>query len=336
MVAPELIAVSNAALPAHLTAVFVGGTSGIGEYTLKAFARHCLHPKAYFIGRSQSSADRILAELHAINGNGEYLFINSDVSLLKNVDDVCRQIAAKDKHVNILFLTTGTFVRGVETSEGLHQFASIHIHSRTRFTVNLLPLLRAAPDLRRVVSVFAGTKEGPLGDEDLQMRESNVSLFKFLERMTSVLTLALEETAKLAPEVSFIHDYPGAIRSNIARGGGMFNLFLRVAIRIRGPFVWIPDDECGDRQLYIATSARYPALTPGADGVATDKSLAVAQGTDGAAGSGVYVIDENCEEGTAQVVEFLKSLRKDGRDQYVWKQIQDEFSRVTGTKSMDG
>jgi NAD(P)-dependent dehydrogenase (short-subunit alcohol dehydrogenase family) len=336
MVAQGLIAASNATLPTHLTGVFVGGTSGIGEYTLKAFARHCQHPKAYFIGRSQAAADRILSELHAINGKGEYLFINSDVGLLKNVDDVARQIAAKEQYINILFLTTGTFIMGVETAEGLHHFASIHIHSRTRFIVNLLPLLRAAPDLRRVVSVFAGTKEGPLGNEDLQMRDSNGSLFKFLERITSATTLALEETAKLAPEVSFVHDYPGAIRSNIARGGGMFNLFLRVVMRIRGPFVWIPDDECGDTQLYIATSARYPPKVLGADGVTTDTSLAIARGTDGEVRSGVYVIDENCEEGSEQVVQLLKSLRESGRDQYVWNHIQEEFSRITGKSSMGG
>jgi NADP-dependent 3-hydroxy acid dehydrogenase YdfG len=90
-----------------LVAVFVGATSGIGEITLKKFAKYSHQPRAYFVGRSQDAADRILAECRAINPHGEYIFIKEDVSLIGVVDKVCEEIMAKEKALNILFLSAG-------------------------------------------------------------------------------------------------------------------------------------------------------------------------------------------------------------------------------------
>lgn len=97
-------------LPPGLVAVFVGATSGIGLYTLRQFAKHARQPRVYFIGRSQEAGDRIAAECKALNSEGEYNFVKADVSLVRIVDDVCRDIKSKEKAVNLLFLSTGTLV----------------------------------------------------------------------------------------------------------------------------------------------------------------------------------------------------------------------------------
>jgi short-subunit dehydrogenase len=94
-------------LPPHIVAVFVGSTSGIGEHSLKAFAKYANNPRIYFVGRSQESADRISAEMKALNADGEYNFIKADVSLIHNVDKVCDEIKSKEKSINLLFLSPG-------------------------------------------------------------------------------------------------------------------------------------------------------------------------------------------------------------------------------------
>jgi NAD(P)-dependent dehydrogenase (short-subunit alcohol dehydrogenase family) len=104
------------ALPPGLVAVFVGGTNGIGETTLKQFAKHARKPRVYFIGRSQEAGDRIAAECKALNSDGEYIFVKADTSLIRNVDDVCRDIKAKEKSVNLLFLSTGSLIVGTSMS----------------------------------------------------------------------------------------------------------------------------------------------------------------------------------------------------------------------------
>lgn len=88
-------------------AVFVGATSGIGETTLKQFAKHAEEPKAYFVGRSQDAGSRIAAECKVLNPAGEYIFVPADVSLIRVVDQVCKEIGEKEKVINILLLSAG-------------------------------------------------------------------------------------------------------------------------------------------------------------------------------------------------------------------------------------
>lgn len=116
MVTLEQIQTSNAhivsSLPSGLVAVFVGATRGIGESTLKQFVRYAVAPRVYFIGRDRTDGDRVSAELAHINPEGEYHFMGSDVSLLANVDELCREIKVKEKVINLLFLSCGTRITG--------------------------------------------------------------------------------------------------------------------------------------------------------------------------------------------------------------------------------
>jgi NADP-dependent 3-hydroxy acid dehydrogenase YdfG len=111
MVSISQIQASNALIPStfpsRLVALFVGGTSGIGEITLKKFAQYSHQPRVHFVGRSQDSAERIVAECKALNPEGEFIFLRADVSLIRVVDEVCKEIKAKEKFLNLLFLSQG-------------------------------------------------------------------------------------------------------------------------------------------------------------------------------------------------------------------------------------
>lgn len=97
----------SSTLPPGLVAVFVGATSGIGEITLKTFAKYTKRPRVYFVGRSQDAADRIQAECKTINPEGEYIFIKADISLIRVVDEVCEEIKKKERNINFLVLSAG-------------------------------------------------------------------------------------------------------------------------------------------------------------------------------------------------------------------------------------
>lgn len=96
-----------ASLPPSLIAVFIGATSGIGEATLKLFAAHTTSPRIYFVGRNQDAANRIVAECRMLNPEGSYEFIRKDVSLIKNVDELCNEIEKREKRIDLLFLSPG-------------------------------------------------------------------------------------------------------------------------------------------------------------------------------------------------------------------------------------
>ncbi|KAI1772916.1 hypothetical protein F4818DRAFT_443798 [Hypoxylon cercidicola] len=208
--------------PAGLVAVFVGATSGIGETTLKQLVKRAREPRIYFLGRRESEE---------INRKGEYHYLKYDVSLLKNVDEACRYLKSKEPTINLLFLSSGSLIS--DTDEGLNYPTALVYCSRTRFIVNLLPQLQQASFLPRVVTVAAGGKEGKVFLDDLQA--TKLSVFTFRGHATSMIILSLEAIAEQAPEVSFVHVYPGFVKT-------------------------------GERQTYFGTSARFPPRSGDADG----------------------------------------------------------------------
>lgn len=128
------------------------------------------------------------------------------------------------------------------------------------------------------------------------------------------MTLLMEAHHNAAPEVSFIHNFPGAVVSGIARGEiGWLMRTLKTIWGVLGPLVHIPLEEAGDRHLFLGTNGRFPA---GSDdmtaGVPVVDGLAVARGIHGKLGSGVYSIDENGESAKPKVENLLAQFRKEG------------------------
>lgn len=91
----------------NLVAVFVGATSGIGMGTLKAFTKNAKTPTIYILGRSKASAFSLLSELSASNPEAQLKFVETEISLIKNVQKACEEIMATEKKVDILFMSPG-------------------------------------------------------------------------------------------------------------------------------------------------------------------------------------------------------------------------------------
>ncbi|KAK2699804.1 hypothetical protein QWA68_001071 [Fusarium oxysporum] len=322
-------------LPAGLVAIFAGATAGIGETALKAFAKYTTRPKIYYIGRSQEAGDGLQSELKELNPEGEYIFIKKDMSLLKNVDEVCRDIKSKETVLNVLFLSQGTLRIGVDTEEGLPLVTGLTIYSRNRLAVNLLPLLKKAPSLRRVISVMAGTHEGKLFSDDIAARNIPfTSIHNSRGHMCSALTLSLEALARQAPEVSFIHNFPGSVDTNLIRSGDGFMMqvmkyWFKVSMTVRRQ--WLPKEECGERHAWLCLTGRYPGKEGSENGI---KEEEVAVGTDGNKGSGVYSVDWDGESASGEVVKLLDGFKREGLVEKVWKDQEREFVRITGTTSI--
>lgn len=110
MVSLQTVRASNSRLKdlgPGLVAVFVGGTSGIGESTAREFVRNTVQPRVYLVGRNETQASKIINELQTLNPEGQIKFVKSDVSLLRSVDAVCEEVKAHEKKVNLLFMTAG-------------------------------------------------------------------------------------------------------------------------------------------------------------------------------------------------------------------------------------
>lgn len=211
-------------------------------------------------------------------------------------------------------------------------------YARTRFIVNLLPQLKHAQSLRRVITVGAGGKEGAVIPTDWQA--NNMGILSFRPHVTSMITLTLLAIAKQAPNVSFIHDYPGFVNTGMSRElTGIVPAITKVLFAPVMAMIKIPIDETGERQLYLATSARFPPrdhrsdVAGSAGAVALGQGVSVAIGADGKSGGGVYSIDYEAEGTSERVQGILEGLKSDGIAEKVWKHVQEEFVRITGSNA---
>lgn len=80
-----------------LVAVFVGGTSGIGEFTIQALATthgsRGNRLRVYIVGRNAAAAEGTIAGCRTTCPSGEFIFVKAnDLSLLGDVDRVCTEI----------------------------------------------------------------------------------------------------------------------------------------------------------------------------------------------------------------------------------------------------
>ena len=208
-------------------------------------------------------------------------------------------------------------------------------YSRFRIAQQLLPLLITAASttpLARVVDVAGGTYEGHVDTSDIPAL--NVSYTKLRPHTCSIHTLSLEALAQQAPTVSFVHEFPDAVYTNLHKdASGALGLLFRVVITmlhaILGGWIFVPLEESGERHVFFATSRKYKPLDGGASGVSFG-GLETAEGSNSVIGSGVYSMNWDGEKRTEQSVIALKELRSKRVNEMVWNHITSEFDRITG------
>lgn len=221
------------------------------------------------------------------------------------------------------------------TSEGLPVAFSLVSHSRLRFILNLLPLIQKAKALRRVVSVAAASCEGPIDLHNIPAL--GLSLRQFRDHSASTQTLLLEEVARRAPDVSFVHTVPGVVKSGILRDmEPSVTLSIIVAIsKVLSPFINTSPDECAERLIFVASTAIFTPRQGTMDfpGVPLSACLTVARGSDGHIGSGIYTIDNKGESSPLKIEQLLFELRKSGAAREIWEYVMADFLRITGAET---
>ena len=257
-------ALLSQSLPAPV-AVFVGGTAGIGEATLRAFAASTPSPRIYIVGRSAAAAATITAAVAQLNPAAEVTFLRADLSLMSATADVAAQIRAREHKINLLFMTTGALsVAGhTPTADGIEFRVAIQYFSRLLFAQALLgPLLAAQsedPLGARVVSVYSPQTAGPVVANDLGLADpKNFSLRQSAAQGTALNNLALEHLAKEHPGVGWVHAYPSAVNTNAARElpwvlQKMISLLDLPLLNL----IYVKNEDCGQGFLRISTAAEY-------------------------------------------------------------------------------
>ncbi|KAJ3797417.1 NAD(P)-binding protein [Lentinula aff. detonsa] len=223
--------------PSYLPcAVFVGGTSGVGQGIAEAFARHTKgNAHIIIIGRNSSAAESIIASFpQPTSPSAKHEFVSCDVSLMKNVQQTTQELLSRTSKINFLVLSPGMLsLNGRdETEEGIDKKMALHYYARWKFIHGLIPALVTAKEAgedAKVFSVLAAGKGGKVDLDDLGLKKT-FSLSAAALQVTTYNDLMIEEYASRYPSLSFIHAYPGWVRTNI--GSASPSPIIRVATKL--------------------------------------------------------------------------------------------------------
>ncbi|KDQ17121.1 hypothetical protein BOTBODRAFT_172702 [Botryobasidium botryosum FD-172 SS1] len=200
-------------------AVFVGGTSGIGQGMAEVFARHTGgNAHIVIVGRDKAKADAIISSLPK-SSTSTYEFVPCDVSLMKNVRACTDSLAQRLPKINFLVLSAGVFTTQgrTETEEGLDQKLALHLYSRWKLTEGMLPLLQKAKkdgEDAKVMSVLDSVYGGPIDLDDIDLKKE-YSLRAAANTATTGNDIMVVEYARRHPEIAFMHTAPGFVNTPI-------------------------------------------------------------------------------------------------------------------------
>ncbi|KAI5241247.1 hypothetical protein E4T43_05539 [Aureobasidium subglaciale] len=337
MVSLDSIRMSNlqAADLENLVTVFVGGTNGVAESTEKELFLRATTPIAYIIGRSQEKGDSLCKELEDLNPGSKAIFLKKDISILKNVDEVCEELKRREKKINVLFLSAGYMSLGgrKETPEGLDHKMAVNYYSRIRFIMNLMPELTAAGsnhELSRVLTVLAAGSEADFDMDNMELTKG-YTLHSCLSHCVMMTDFMMEELAKRHPKTSFSHSYPGTVKSGITNQlTGPIRLGIKVLYSVMTPWI-LNFRESGERHFFQITSSMYKAKD-GVAGIPLNGGLDIAVGMDEVKGSGAYLLDWDGRP--AGDMGIIKRYREVNAGPKVWEHTMTAIKKATSKKRL--
>ncbi|KAG6916247.1 hypothetical protein DXG01_007744 [Tephrocybe rancida] len=203
------------------TAIFIGGTSGIGQAMALHLARTTKGAcNIVLIGRNRPAAESTLASFPSPPAGSKVTreFMECDARLMKNVHSTIEGLRERFTKVNFIVLTTG-FLRmtggRVETAEGIDEKLALMYYARWAFVNGLAGLLEKAKDSgeeAKVMSVAAGgsplAEPADLDDLGMVKRYSGIKSMKVAPTYNDLM---FEKFSSIYPKITFIHSFPGVV-----------------------------------------------------------------------------------------------------------------------------
>lgn len=263
--------------------------------------------------------------------------MQKDISLLRNVDEICADLKRRESKIHCLFLTAGymTLKGRTETEEGIDRKMCVNYYSRIRWTLNLMPLLEAASnanELSRVITVLGAGSEVEVRLDDLELKH-NFTLHACLGHCVVMTDFAIEELSKRYPGTSFSHSYPGSVKTGIANElSGPVRLAVKIMYAVMTPWI-LNVQESGERHYFQMTSQVYPSAK-GSVGIPPPEGMTAFKSMDGTPGGGAYLLDWDGK--TCGDESVLRKYREIDMGPKVWDHTMKIFAQAERSMRKDG
>jgi NAD(P)-dependent dehydrogenase (short-subunit alcohol dehydrogenase family) len=247
------------------TALGTGGTDGIGKAIALELA---LAPmQVVIVGSDAEKGMRAERDLRVATGSDSIHFIQADLSLMRDVDRLAAQIAARWPMLDRLVLCAG-IVRGRYrlTAEGVETNFAVNYLGRFALTAALLPCLAAgglAGDAARIVMIGGAAQNGRINYNNVNLT-GRFNVLRVVSQFCGANDVfVIEQARRIAAArpplpVTITALKVGVVRTNIRR---QFPLWMKLLV----PLLFDPLLACSPQQ--IAASARRLLLDPEFEGV---------------------------------------------------------------------
>lgn len=233
--------------------VFVGATSGIGESTAYGFAKVTINPTIYIVGRNKEAGVKIKAKIEELNSTAKVHFLQHDLTYIEQAERVANVIRNNEDKVNTLVLSQAGICNTtrMETEEGLDVKFALCYYSRWTIANLLIPLLEVAQqkgEPARVLSILSAVDNVPIDLDDLEVKK-NYTLLNSYYLTSTYNTIATLKFAREYPKLSFIHSYPGFVKS---KANSYLPFYYRYIADFVGLFIADSCETSAEKHLYLA------------------------------------------------------------------------------------
>lgn len=258
-------------------AIFLGGTSGIGQGMAEAFARYT-NGNAHIVicGRNRTAAEAIIESFPKptifpdTGPQPVHEFVQCDATLMKNVKATTTELLSRLPKLNFLVMSPGymTFKGRDETEERIDKKLALHYYARWRFIYDLLPLLTAATDEgedAKVLSVLAAGFGGPIDTNDLGLKKT-FTLRNAALAASTYNDLMMESFATQYPDMAFTHITPGVVRTNLVSFSHWALRPVNGLLRAAAYPISRSQDECAEWMLFALFDGKKGVFRRGSKG----------------------------------------------------------------------
>lgn len=239
----------------------------------EAFGRHTKgNGQIIIVGRNRTAADSIIAKLPQSSSHTRpHKFVQCDATLMRNVHAASSEILADHPKINFLVMSPGfmTTKGRDETEEGIDRKLAVHYYARWAFINDLMPALQKASEdgeEAKIFSVLGAGKGAEIGVEDLGLKKSYSGRKAGLAAPT-YNDLMIEAFAERHPDLTFIHAFPGMVRTNIlaASSTPLLKASSGILSLLTYPLSTAPED-CAEYMWHASLNHSKDAFRTGSKG----------------------------------------------------------------------
>ncbi len=228
--------------------LLTGGTDGIGLAVLLKLL--CLGARVLVVGRSDEKW-KAASLLIPAEQKGSVDFCRCDLSLMRNVKKLAKEVLERDHQVNVLIHCAGVMLKKKTiTPEGLETVFAVQFLARYYLSNLLLPTLEANEG-RIVVVSAAGTMPTTTFDFDNLQGEKYYSGVHALKHESVANDMLVLDVSERCPRVKCYNYGPGFVRTKLLRDMGPL---FRTMASIFGFCISITTDKAADDIVALITS----------------------------------------------------------------------------------